>query len=308
MILRATLLALAFISTSTFAADKQAALAPGKTFKDCASCPEMVVIPPGKFTMGTAANAKEVDPSRFETPQQDITIGYKFALGRTEVTRAQYKQFIKETGHQTKPQCRVFDGEWKESDNASWEHPRQPEKPTDKMPIACVSWNDAVAFTEWLTKKSGHKYRLPNVAEWEYAARAGTTTGRFWGESADDACKYANVFDLTSAKKHSFPWKPAQCTDGWAELAPVGSYKPNAFGLYDMIGNVWEWQFDCFGGPYSGRPKDGSAQVKDKCEMHDNRGGGWMTAPERNRLAWPGRDKPDQRSNYFGFRVARSFE
>src|SRR5690349_13523696 len=115
MIARAALIAFALVATSALAADKQAALAPGKTFKDCRDCPEMVVIPPGTFVMGTAADAKEVDPSRFETPQQEIKIAYKFALGRTEVTRGQYKQFVKETGHQTKHQCRVFDGAWKES-------------------------------------------------------------------------------------------------------------------------------------------------------------------------------------------------
>ena len=288
---------------------KEADLAAGTVIKDCASCPEMVIVPPGNFIMGTAANAKEVDPSRGETPQAKIAIARTFALGRTEVTRGQYKQFVAETGHQTKHQCRVWDKEFKESDTANWEQPMQPAEPKDDHPVACVSWNDAVAFAAWLSQKTGHTYRLPSTAEWEYAARAGTTSSRFWGDSPDDACQYANTFDISSAEKYPFNWVHAQCKDGYADVAPVGKFKPNAFGLYDMIGNVWEWQADCYAGSSQGRPKDGTAWVWEGCgEFHENRGGGWMTAPERNRIAWPGRDDPDKRDNFFGFRIARSLD
>jgi formylglycine-generating enzyme required for sulfatase activity len=299
-ILLATL-AIALAGTAT-------AQEPGSVFTDCDSCPEMVVVAPGTFLMGTPTNAREVDMGRGEGPQVPITIGYSFAVGRTEVTHAQYKAFVEATGHQTPDGCRVWNDEigFNDDPHASWLDRKQPEQVRDEHPVGCVSWTDAKAYVAWLAESTGQPYRLLTEAEWEYAARAGTTTARFWGESPNAACRWANTFDLDAAEQYPFPWFPATCRDGYPDLAPVAQFEPNAFGLYDMIGNVWEWTEDCYAATHIGRPKDGRAWVwEGGCENRATRGGGWLSAPERNRIAWPGRDPINKRNTQFGFRVAR---
>ena len=289
---------------------QEAELAPGTVIQDCDDCPELVVIPPGNFLMGTEVNAREVQMDRGEGPRVPITIDYKFLMGRTEVTHGQFKEFADETGYPARGGCRVWDGEFDERDDATWRNPYQPKRPRDDHPVGCVSWEDAQAYVDWLSEKAGVPYRLPTEAEWEYAGRAGTETPRFWGNSANQACEWANTFDIDAAEEYPFPWYPAACRDGYADLAPVASFKPNAFGLYDMIGNVWEWSQDCFAPTHVGRPNDGSAWEwgNGGCQQRTVRGGAWMTAPERNRVAWPGRDPQKRLMGYFGFRVARDVD
>jgi formylglycine-generating enzyme required for sulfatase activity/catechol 2,3-dioxygenase-like lactoylglutathione lyase family enzyme len=289
---------------------QESTLKPGTVVKDCPTCPELVVIAPGEFMMGSAPEAKDVDVSRGETPQVRMKIAKGFMMGRVEVTVGQYRDFVRESGYQPpKKACRVWDNEFVDKDDATWENPYQPSRPQPDHPVGCVSWNDAQVFLGWLGKKTGKTYRLPTTAEWEYAARAGTTTARFWGEGTDDACEYANTFDITAKEKYPFAWTFSPCKDGYPEQAPVGKFKPNQFGLHDMIGNVWEWTADCYAGSHQGRPKDGRAWVwEGGCENRETRGGAWMSAPERNRIAWPGRDPADRRLNYFGFRVARDLD
>jgi formylglycine-generating enzyme required for sulfatase activity/catechol 2,3-dioxygenase-like lactoylglutathione lyase family enzyme len=294
-----------------FAARAQEAdLKPGTVIKDCPTCPDMVVVPAGEFMIGSTANTKDVDVSRGETPQAKIKFAKGFMLGRYEVTVGQYREFVRETGYQApKKACRVWDNEFVDKDDATWENPYQPAKPEAQHPVGCVSWNDAQAFINWLSKKTGKAYRLPSTAEWEYAARAGTTTTRFWGDWPDDACDYANTFDVSAKEKYPFAWGFSPCKDGYPEQAPVGKFKPNAFGLYDMVGNVWEWTADCYAGSHQGRPRDGKPWVwNGACENRETRGGAWMSAPERNRIAWPGRDPAERRLNYFGFRIARDLD
>lgn len=283
-------------------------MSPGDVLKDCEDCPELVVIPGGSFMMGTTISDREVDLSRGEGPQVKVTLDYMFAAGRFEVTHGQFKAFVEATGYQVKDECRVWDDKigFNDDPNANWQERRQPKRVKDEHPVGCVSWNDAKAYAGWLTQISGKRYRLLSEAEWEYAARAGTTTSRFWGNSSGEACAWANTFDLDGAEEYPFPWFPATCRDGYADLAPVGQFKPNAFGLYDMIGNVWEWTEDCWAATHVGRPRDGSAwKWAPGCDMHTTRGGGWLSAPERNRIAWPGRDPVEKRNTQFGFRVAR---
>ncbi|MDX2222602.1 MAG: formylglycine-generating enzyme family protein [Rhodospirillaceae bacterium] len=285
------------------------ALAQPKTVKDCADCPEMVLVPPGEFLMGSDKAWKETDMMRGEAPQVKVTIGRAFYLGKTEVTHGMFAAFVKDTGYQVKLGCRVWDNEFVDKPDATWQNPYQPRNPQPNHPVGCVSWTDAQAFIAWLSKKAGKTYRLPTESEWEYAARAGTTTSRFWGDNPDDACDWANTFDISSKEKYPLPFTHAACKDGHADLAPVGSFKPNAFGLHDMIGNVWEWVQDCYAGSHQGRPKDGRAwEWEPGCEMRGTRGGAWMSAPERNRIAWPGRDPEERHMGYFGFRVARDAE
>ncbi len=307
-----TLLLLAATGAAQWAlAQSGAPPAPGSVLKDCEDCPEVVVLPTGSFMMGTPIGSREIDMNRGEGPQVRITIDYPFAMGRTEVTHGQFKAFVATTGHRVKVGCRVWDDERGFNDDpaASWLDRRQPQRLRDEHPVGCVSWLDAQAYTAWLSNRTGHRYRLPSEAEWEYAARGATTTSRFWGDATNQACQWANTFDLSAAKRYPFPWYPATCTDGFADLAPVAQFKPNPFGLYDMIGNVWEWTQDCWAPTHIGRPTDGSAWVwTGGCEQHANRGGGWLSAPERNRIAWPGRDPADKRNTQFGFRVARDLD
>ncbi|MBL8642627.1 MAG: SUMF1/EgtB/PvdO family nonheme iron enzyme [Rhodospirillaceae bacterium] len=304
------LMVLSLLLAAAPTAAQEVNLKSGTVLKDCPTCPELVVVPAGEFMIGTAADAADVDVSRGETPQAKIKIGKGFLLGRYEITLGQYREFVREAGYQApKKACRVWDNEFVDKDDATPENPYQPQRPEPNHPVGCVSWNDAQAFIAWLSKKTGKAYRLPSTSEWEYAARAGTTTARFWGDSPDQACDYANTYDISSKEKYPFPWTFSACKDGYPEQAPVGKFKPNNFGLYDMVGNVWEWTADCYAGSHQGRPRDGRPWVwQGTCENRETRGGAWMSAPERNRIAWPGRDPAERRLNYFGFRIARDLD
>ena len=281
---------------------------PGTVFSDCDDCPQMVVVPPGEFMMGTPISADEIDRDRGEGPQVKIVIDRPFAVGRTEITHGQFKAFVEATGHDVKNGCRVWDDTrgFNNDPEANWLDRRQPRRVKDEHPVGCVSWLDAKSYAAWLSRRTSQKYRLLTEAEWEYAARGGTSGSRFWGDASNQACRWANTFDQTAARTYPFPWYPATCSDGFADLAPVGQFEPNPFGLFDMIGNVWEWTEDCFAPTHIGRPKDGSAWVwEGGCDRRATRGGGWLSAPERNRIAWPGRDPADFRNTQFGFRIAR---
>jgi formylglycine-generating enzyme required for sulfatase activity len=167
-----------------------------------------------------------------------------------------------------------------------------------------VSYEDAVAYAEWLSEQTGKRFRLPSEAEWEYAARAGTRTRRFWGDAPSQACKYANVFDKRNQKKLSVRYGisgPHDCEDPYPETAPVGSFDPNPWGLYDMLGNVWEWVQDCYHNSYEGAPADGSAWEEDKCDRRVHRGGPWRLRPKHVRSAHRHGNEPDTRLTPLGF-------
>jgi formylglycine-generating enzyme len=171
-------------------------------------------------------------------------------------------------------------------------------------PVSCVSWNDAVAYTRWLSSKSGRAYRLPSSSEWEYAARAGSSAAQAWGANSAAACAYANVADQNAAQR--FPgWSAFDCSDGYVGTAPVGSFKANAFGLNDTLGNVFEWVQDCWHDDYQHAPRNGSARLDGDCRAHEARGGSWFTPPEYVTLAYRNRFDADQRSTSVGFRVVR---
>jgi formylglycine-generating enzyme required for sulfatase activity len=295
---------------------------PGESFQECADCPAMVVVPPGEFRMGFDGG----EEGRYEGPARDVQIDYSFAVGKFEVTQAQYATFVSETQRPTRGGCQVWQGEWKYPPEADWTNPGYGEVPFDDDPVACVSWDDAFAYAAWLSQKTKHRYRLLSEAEWEYAARAGATTEYFWGPAApsetDDtaapapgyrsvACDFANVYDETGAKTSGFRWQPFHCDDGFGRMAPVGSFRPNAFGLYDMIGNVWEWVGDCYEVPYPAKPVDGRivGPPQGECEgmlgRRVARGGSWITRPSRQRVTFRGRDPPETLYSFFGFRVAR---
>ena len=243
----------------------------GDKIKDCEECPELVVVPPGSFLMGGLNNGS-MEPSR-EQPVHKVTIIYSFAVGKYEVTSAQWKACVDDGG------C---------SNNTSPEVNKQNRA---NHPVVRVTWRDAKEFTSWLKQKTGKDYRLLSEAEWEYMARAGISTIFPWGNlpSNENA-----RFDSDST-------------------VPVGSYKPNSFGVYDVIGNVWEWVEDCWHSNYVDAPTNGKAWRKSgrhNCNRRVIRGGGYFYGSNIVRLSYRrshsvvgSTERSDEQT---GFRIARS--
>jgi formylglycine-generating enzyme required for sulfatase activity len=285
---------------------------PGSVHQDCAECPEMVVIPAGRFVMGAPPGEEEREklPENFRNrsqPQHDVKIS-SFMAGRYEITVGQYRAFAMATNRSSNGGCFVWNGtEWKNDTSKDWRSTGFPQN--DSHPVACVSFDDAMAYVQWLQQKTGQSYRLLTEAEWEYAARAETRTARYWGDDANVSCAYANVLDLKA--KTTIPgasnWATFNCDDGFAYTAPVGSFKANGLGLYDMLGNVWEWTQDCWNDNYAGAPTDGSAWTAGDCSRRVARGGSWFNFPQILRAAIRSRNSTANRYNDFGFRVARTF-
>jgi len=301
---------------------KQSPPLPGQTFRDCAECPEMVVIPAGSFTMGSPAN----EPGRYdrEGPQRQVSIR-QFAAGKFDVTRGQWADFVSATNRETPRGC-AWTGRseikppWATDPDGSWRNLRFPQD--DSHPVVCVTWNDAQDYVRWLSQRTGHKYRLLTESEWEYVARAGTTTPYPWGSNAShDYANYgadACCSGLASGR------------DQWVNTSPVGSFPPNAFGLYDLNGNVLQWVQDCFASSYSELPTGSSAyetvlqlQMEGRfsamtgtssCSYRMLRGGDWGDPPAMIRSAYrnfgpgPGATLQDYRSGGVGLRVARTLD
>jgi formylglycine-generating enzyme required for sulfatase activity len=291
---------------------------PGAVFQDCADCPRMVVVPAGAFAMGSPA--AEGGRAADEGPQRQVSIAQPFALGRSEVTVAEFRRFVEESGYRTEAErdarslgCSGFVYDDPATRNpapeafTSWRNPGLAQAQADSHPVLCVSWNDARAYAQWLSRKTGRRYRLPSEAEWEYAARAGSAAARPWGDDPLQACRYANVADQSRFQAFGFGQKH-ECTDGHYFTAPSGGYLPNRFGLYDMIGNVWEWTEDCWNPSHAGGPADASARQGGDCTQHVLRGGSWSTAPNFARSATRYRNAADFRDNLTGFRLARTLE
>ncbi len=281
--------------------------APGRSFTDCGVCPEMTVLPAGSYQMGAPEN--EQHRADDEGPVRTITFTAPFAIGTTEVTRGQFKDFVAATGHWKTEGCLAWSGtELAFDPNKSWLDPGYPV--TDDHPVACVSWWDARAYATWLSRITGETYRLPSEAEWEYATRGGTQTAYPFGEEIN-ACDYANVSDI-SAKRDVPQWNNIDCDDGVGlGAAPVASYLPNGFGLYDTIGNLWEWQADCYQESFEGAPVDGSAWGSGgQCGVVLDRGGGFSNVfPGHLRAANRSRAPSPFIAVYsLGFRVVRDIE
>jgi len=258
----------------------------GKSFSDCENCPEMMPIPAGEFTMGTPLE-KELafgypkHQAGRSSPVHEVKIPKPFAMGMYPVTVAQFRTFVEESGHRTSDSCvsqHMSDGHFIYEDTlgVTWRNPSFPQD--DRHPVVCVSGEDAEAYARWLSRKSGHDYAVPNEAQYEYALRAGTTTAFPWGDVRDErACEYSNQPDFDQADAMAdAPRGPEyrfQCRDGYAYTSPVGTYKPNPWGLYDMQGNIWEWTSDCWNDNYEGAPTDGSTWREGDCDARPSRGG-----------------------------------
>ena len=234
----------------------------------------------------------------FERPQHQVSIGRSFALGKYRVTRGEFAAFVRETGYTAVVGCTLWiNHRYPVHPNAGWQNPGYTQ--TDLDPVVCVSWYDAKAYIAWLNGKLHDRlpadgdgpYRLPSEAEWEYAARAGTRTARWWG----DAIGSSNA-DCDG------------CGSRWdkKQTAPAGSFQTNPFGLSDVLGNASEWTEDCWNETYSGAPQDGSAWTTGMCELRVRRGGDWANLPWLLRSADRTRGKPNDGTNYIGFRVAKT--
>lgn len=278
----------------------------GESFKDCPECPEMVPVPAGEFLMGSP---KDEDGRSDDEDQHKVTIPEPFAVGRTHVTRDQFAKFVKATGHKTDGGCRIWTGTiWNDDENASWQSPGFSQE--DNHPVVCVNWNDATAYADWLAKKTGKAYRLLTEAEAEYAARGApkaTAQPRyFFGNAAKDLCTYANGSDETADAK--LGWTvDVPCRDGYVFTAPVMTFKPNAFGLYDVHGNAWTWTQDCGIWNHEIAPSNGSASLTGGCASRVIRGGSWIDSQWDLRAGARGGSNPDNRDSYVGFRMARTF-
>ena len=291
---------------------------------------EMVLIPAGEFKMGSGESVEEttaffkknydvnsdvnfLEASSFkdEHPQHRVRITKPFYLAIYHVTRGQFRQFVADTSYKTDAEKAKKPGAYGWNKNYygfnkkySWRNAGFEQ--TDEHPVVNVSWNDAVAFCKWLSKKEGKTYRLPTEAEGEYACRAGTTTRYYSGDDPETLAKVGNVAD--AATKAKFPdWRwTIKANDGYVFTAAVGKFKPNAFGLYDMHGNVWQWCADRYGAKYyAGSPTDDPAGPE---SGNDRilRGGSWFGWPYDSRSALRDRSTPDVRCLSAGFRVSRT--
>ena len=275
-------------------------------------------IPAGEFDMGTSTAlaesyvrqlpALERDSFADEQPERRVRITRPFSLSATEVTISQFRTFVEATGYKTDaertgkgatgPNER---GEMVPSLKLTWREPGFPLD--DDHPVVNVSWNDAVAFCSWLSRKEGKAYRLPTEAEWEYACRAGLRSPYASGDDPERLTTVGNVADGTARDRYP-SWMTIPARDGFLYAAPVGTFQPNAFGLYDMTGNVWEWCADFYDPDYySQRVGDdprGPAQALERVR----RGGWWNFDPSSFRLSDRKSAPPDFASNSLGFRVA----
>ena len=257
---------------------RRTAVAPaGKEFRDCAACPEMVVVPAGSFRMGSPSG--EEGRRDVEGPVHSVEISRPFAVGKYEVTFSEWDACVSGGGCGHRP------------DDAGWGRGTRP--------VIDVSWDDAQSYLAWLSGETGAGYRLLSEAEWEYAARAGTTGPFHFGSTiSTDQANYDGTFTYGSGRKGVYR----------GETVPVGSFPANGFGLHDMHGNVWEWVEDCWHDSYASAPADGSARTTDvDCSGRVLRGGSWrFIFPWDLRSAFRYWYSTGSRSNRFGFRVART--
>lgn len=287
-----------------------------KIFKDCPDCPEMAIIPPGSVFIGS--HEEEIGRKRAERPRIKATIEQPIAIATKEVTLAQFRTFMKESGYESviperegKPLigCNYYDGKsYGYVAKHNWEYPGYPQR--EDAPVVCVSWSDAAAYAKWLSEKTGRQYRVPSTVEFEYASRASQASPWYWGTDPRKACEYANIGDRTFANQ--YPSEPIfPCTDGYVYTASVGKFKPNDFGLYDMVGNAWEWTNDCFQMDLTNAPTNGESLISGDevdCTYRTPKGGSWISGIGWSRAAVRSRDFAHYKSFMLGFRVAATVE
>ena len=249
---------------------------PGETFRDCPSCPELVVVPTGSYQMGSPSHEEDRDDD--EGPVHQVTIERSFAVGVYEVTFGEWEACVRGGG------CNGY-----RPDDEGWGRERRP--------VIYVNWEDAQAYVTWLSRQTGQAYRLLSEAEWEYVARAGTTTPFHFGRTISTSqANYDGDYTYGGGRRGQ----------NRERTVPVGSFRPNAFGLYDVHGNVYEWAQDCWNENYAGAPSDGRAWETGDCSRRVLRGGSWYNGPRPLRSADRNWSPAVIRFNGNGFRIARS--
>ena len=296
---------------------------------------KLTLIPPGEFKMGSGESAEETatffrknyafdflprpqDAFEGEHPQHRVRITKPFYLGTYHVTRGQFRQFINDSGYKTDAENGFEPGAkgWNPAKqmlalNKDYSWRNAGFEQTDEHPVVNLSWRDAVAFCKWVSHKEGKTYRLPTEAEWEYACRAGTTTRYYSGDDPETLAKVANVADATF--KARFPgfnltMTTIKASDGYVFTSPVGKFKPNAFGLYDMLGNAWQLCADCYDSDYYRNSPTDDPKGPDNGFYRVCRGGSWFSGPEVACSAVRGLIAPSVGDYNTGFRVVREVE
>jgi formylglycine-generating enzyme required for sulfatase activity len=294
----------------------------GSTFRDCPQCPQMTVVPVGQFLMGSSdediqRETKEL-PEEFKTrflgvlpnamdmmkeeqPQHSVTFDRPYAIGTYPVTRREFAAFVNETQYHPVQGCILHIAHaYRNTPSANWQNPGFTQ--SDNDPVTCVSWYDAQAYTDWLNTKitPGNStgvsqegkmtYQLPSEAEWEYAARAGTRTARWWGDDIGNNNAICN-----------------SCGSAWDKrgTGPVGNFHPNPYELQDMLGGLFQWTGDCWNNSYKGAPADGGAWTSGTCDKRVTRGGSWDSDAWVVRSASRTRGTVNDGHNETGFRVVK---
>jgi formylglycine-generating enzyme required for sulfatase activity len=271
------------IGVSSSIRGQESCLKTGDGFSDCDGCPTMVVVPAGKFVMGSPPEEKDREAD--EGPQSNQIIRSAFAVGKFEVTRGQFDEFVTDANHAVGFSCWIWSGtEWIEFPGRSFRNTGFAQ--TDSHPASCISWDDAQAYVKWLSKKSGVKYRLLREYEWEYVSRAGTTTAFHTGSV------------ITTAQ--------ANFNSEKSGTTVAANFSSNSFGLFDLAGNVGEWTQDCYDPKYKAAGVVDTAHNKNGCKRVV-RGGGWNSLPKDIRSANRDRDAAGVRESALGFRLARDF-
>jgi formylglycine-generating enzyme required for sulfatase activity len=264
----------------------------GERFKDCPDCPELVIVPAGTFTMGSPAGEAQREGERED--QVPVAIGAPFAIGAFAVTRREFAAFIAATNYKLDAGCYFWTGTtWQERSDRAWHSPGFAQD--GDHPVTCVDLKAAKAYAAWLSEKTGKIYRLPSETEREYATRAGTTTPFWWG----------GWITTEAANYNGVPYQQGDTGDWRQATVPVDSFPPNAWGLYNVHGNVWDWTDDCWNETNAGNPGDGSARTTGDCTWRVARGGAWNYPANYLRAAFRYWNLPHNRSSVQGLRVAR---
>ena len=277
--------------------------------------PAMVRIPAGRFIAGsdpaeTTAVHYPAENARREQPARQVSVARTFAIGRSEVTRGEFARFVIATGWRPDGPCSFLPdgigGKWTADTAHDWAHPGFAQ--TNAHPVVCVNQVDATAYAAWLSEATGRRFRLPSNTEWEYAARAGTTGADPWTSRHANPCRYGNLSDHARARAHNGgvadPALYFACEDGFVATAPVASFRPNRWGIYDVLGNVWEWTLDCLNSDQVDAPGDTAPRTTGDCRSHIDRGSSWVNSPKYVRFAAQHPDLVEARTSVLGFRLA----
>lgn len=304
--------------------NEECALKPATEFSECINCPAMRVLPKGSVRIGSPNS----DDARYpdEGPMKNVKIDYMFSVGKFPITVKEFRAFIEETAYDAGEKCYIFtrpNYTFNYTENYHWDRPGF--KQSDDHPVTCINWYDAKAYAAWLTRKTGHEYRLLSEGEWEYAARGTEYPSQIYekysfGSDRSKICQHVNgidqyysynfdrhrydgEYDLYDNKDAGLP-----CADGFVFTSPVGRFKPNKFGLYDVAGNVLQWVEDCYEDSHNRTPIDGSAFTIPDCRLRVIKSGSWANLQRSFRIAFRRRGNPEVRIAEIGFRVARSVD